>query len=103
MEGLPVEYHANKNAWMTSEIFQNWLTSWDVELQHKQRKILLLVDNCAAHPHLDNLKNIKLEFLPANTTSLVQPMDMGVIKNLKKICIKENWYITYWNPLTKIY
>ncbi|GLV33559.1 hypothetical protein CBL_20277, partial [Carabus blaptoides fortunei] len=83
--GLPVEYHANKNAWMTSEIFRNWLTTWDLKLLHKQRKILLLVDNCAAHPHLDHLKNMQLEFLPANTTSLVQPMDMGIIKNLKTL------------------
>jgi len=29
------------------------------------------------------LKNIKLEFSPPNTTSLIQPLDMGVIQNLK--------------------
>ena len=58
MESLPVQYYANKNAWMTSGIFKNWLISWDMELQYKERKILLLVDNCAAHPHLDSLKNI---------------------------------------------
>jgi hypothetical protein len=29
------------------------------------------------------LKNIQLKFLPVNTTSLVQAMDMGIIKNLK--------------------
>lgn len=85
IENLPLEYHANKNAWMTSEIFRKWLTSWDAELQVQQRKIMLLVDNCAAHPHLDNLQNIKLEFLPSNTTSLVQPLDMGIIKNLKTL------------------
>lgn len=26
-------------------------------------KILLVLDNCAAHPHLDSLINIQLEFL----------------------------------------
>ena len=85
MESLLVQYYANKNAWMTSGIFKNWLMSWDMELQYKERKILLLVDNCAAHPHLDSLKNIKLDFLPPNTTSLVQPMDMGIITNLKTL------------------
>jgi hypothetical protein len=30
--------------------------SWDAELQQKWRKILLVFDNCAAHPHLDSLK-----------------------------------------------
>ena len=27
MDALPVNYHANKNAWMTSDIFQNYLMS----------------------------------------------------------------------------
>jgi hypothetical protein len=74
-----------KNAWMRSEIFKKWLMCWDVELQRKSRKILLLLDNCAAHPHLDSLENIQLEFMFPNTTCLVQPMDMGIIKNLKTL------------------
>jgi len=68
---------------MTSTIFSNWLYEWDKELQAKSRSILLLIDNCAAHPKNVQLKNITLEFLPANTTSLIQPLDMGIIKNLK--------------------
>ncbi|KII67912.1 hypothetical protein RF11_09084 [Thelohanellus kitauei] len=42
-------------------------------------------NNFAAHTHLDNLQNIQLEFLPPNTTSLVQLMDMGLIKNYKTL------------------
>jgi hypothetical protein len=30
MDSLPVEYYANKNAWMTSKIFKKWLMRWDV-------------------------------------------------------------------------
>ena len=45
MESLPVQYYVNKNAWMTSGIFKNWLMSWDMELQYKERTILLLVDS----------------------------------------------------------
>jgi hypothetical protein len=48
MDSLPVPYYANKNAWMTSEIFKKWLMCWDVELQWKSRKILLVFDNCCA-------------------------------------------------------
>ncbi|XP_035218679.1 tigger transposable element-derived protein 4-like [Stegodyphus dumicola] len=83
MESLPVVYRANRNAWMTSELFKEWLKDWDRELQRQSRKVLLLLDNCAAHPHLDCLMNVQLEFLPPRTTALVQPMDMGIIKNLK--------------------
>ena len=86
---LPVIYRANHNAWTTSALFQEWVTAWDAALAIDRRKILLLVDNCTAHPHIDTLKNIRLEFLPANTTSLIQPMGQGVIKNLKTFYRKE--------------
>ena len=88
MNTLPVIYRGNHNAWMTSALFQEWVTAWDAALAKDHRKILLLVDNCTAH-HIDTLKNIRLEFLPANTTSLIQPMDQGVIKNLKTFYRKE--------------
>jgi hypothetical protein len=39
---------------------------------------MLLLDNCPAHPVLEKLKNIKLVILPANTTSMLQPMDQEV-------------------------
>jgi hypothetical protein len=68
---------------MTSTIFLNWLYEWDKKFQEKSRSILLLIDNCAAHPKNVQLKNITLEFLPPNTTSLIQPLDKGIIKNLK--------------------
>ena len=47
------------------------------------RKIALLIDNCPAHPFVSNLTNIQLVFLPANTTSVLQWMDQGVIRSLK--------------------
>ena len=43
----------------------------------------MIVDNCPAHPKVPGLKAIKLIFLPPNTTSKTQPMDSGVIQNLK--------------------
>ncbi|KAL4135374.1 hypothetical protein QTP88_006988 [Uroleucon formosanum] len=80
---LPVYYLVNKNVRMTREIFTSWLKDWDKELGKQSRKMLLIVDNAGPHPKLIDLKNIALEFLPPNTTSLVQPLDMGIIKNLK--------------------
>jgi hypothetical protein len=86
MDSLLVEYYANKNAWMTCELFKKWLMTWDTELQWKSRKVILILDNCTAHPQCSEcLRNIRLEFLPVNSTSLVQAMYMGIIRNLKKL------------------
>ncbi|XP_057657828.1 tigger transposable element-derived protein 4-like [Diorhabda carinulata] len=51
----------------------------------QHRKVILFIDNCPTHPHPHHVKltNVKLEFFPPNTTSKLQPMDQGVITNLK--------------------
>jgi hypothetical protein len=46
-------------------------------------QVLLIVDNCAAHPKLTGLKSITLAFFPPNTTSVLQPCDQGIIYNFK--------------------
>ena len=48
----------------------------------QKRRILLFVDNAPSHPTLQ-LRNFKLQFLPPNTTSLLQPMDQGIIQATK--------------------
>ena len=44
-------------------------------------QIQLLLDNCSAHPKdLDFMDpDIAIKFLPANTTSVIQPMDQAVL------------------------
>ena len=44
--------------------------------------ILLFVDNCTAHPDV-LFSNVKLVFLPPNTTSKFQPCDAGIIQATK--------------------
>ena len=79
---VPVEWRWNDNAWMTSEFFTEWLIKWNRKLSMKGRKIALILDNATCHPKLE-LSNIELEFLPANTTSHLQPLDQGIIANIK--------------------
>jgi len=43
----------------------------------------MFVDNYSSHPQWFRLSNIKFIYLPANTTSISQPLDGGVIKNFK--------------------
>lgn len=80
---LPVDYTANKKAWMVSDLFEKFVRKFDKEMATKKRKIALIVDNCPAHSVIDGLAAVTVKFLPPNTTSHTQPMDAGVIKNLK--------------------
>ena len=79
---LPVEYDANQRAWMTSEKFEKWLMKVNNSMRVEGRKIAMILDNFSGHPNL-TLSHVKLFFLPPNTTSMSQPMDAGIIKNLK--------------------
>ena len=72
---LPVEYTANKNAWMNSNIFLDWLTNLDKRFCKEKKCVAMIVDNCPAHSDVQGLKAIKLIFLPPNATSKLQPCD----------------------------
>ena len=84
IRSLPLEYSANAKAWMTGDLFSRWLEKWNRKLALKNHHVLLVIDNyCPAHPHYLNLSNIKLMFLPPNTTAKLQPCDEGIIQSLK--------------------
>lgn len=68
---------------MTSEIFTEWVKKPEKKMLRKKRKIALNVDNCPAHPKIVGLKAVELVFLPPNSTSKTQPMEQGIILNLK--------------------
>ena len=42
---LPVTWRANKKAWMTTEIFVEWLKSFDKKMRLQKRNVLLFIDN----------------------------------------------------------
>ena len=80
---LSVDYRANKAAWMTSDIFSDWVKTWDRQLEREGKRIALVRDNAPCHPHSLRPKNIRLVWLSPTTTAVTQPMDQGVIQNLK--------------------
>ena len=80
---LPCRYRAQKKSWMSGELFEDWVRELDRKFAVSKRKIALIIDNCTAHPHVENLKWIELIFLPPNTTSHTQQMDRGIIRALK--------------------
>ncbi|KAH1189473.1 ARS-binding protein 1 [Glycine max] len=82
MNSLDCQYRANKKAWMTSVLFDEYVRSFD-QMMHG-RRVLLVVDNCPAHPrNIEGLRNFELFFLPSNMTSNIQPCDAGIIRAFK--------------------
>ena len=83
LKELPIKYANNKNSWMTRIIFNEFLTNLNEKMFKKNKRILLLLDQCSAHQKDLVFSNIKLLFFPPNTTSKLQPLDAGVIHSLK--------------------
>ena len=72
---------------MTSELFNYWLSSWNEKLRHKTEKfysslttVLLIIWST----------DIAVHFLSLNTTSVLQPMDKGVINSFNSP-MSESW------------
>ncbi|XP_006903103.1 PREDICTED: tigger transposable element-derived protein 1-like [Elephantulus edwardii] len=89
---LPVVWRSNRNDWLTPSIFQEWFTGCfcpAVESYCAQHDLpyqaLLLLDSAPCHPpYLDSLSShVRVEFLPKNTSALIQPMNQGVIAAFK--------------------
>ena len=94
-DNLPVIYSNQSNAWVNAVIFAEWFHEKFVPAVQKhlremdvEPRAVLLLDNCSAHPNEEQLisKDGKViaKFLPPNVTSLIQPMDQGVLVSIKR-------------------
>ncbi len=89
---LPLHYYAQKSSWMDSTIFKKWFHEKFVPLCRKALRekglAFLVLDNAPSHPDVQSISSedgqIKCLYLPPNTTSLIQPMDQGVLEALKR-------------------
>uniref|UniRef100_A0A8C5PWV6 HTH CENPB-type domain-containing protein n=1 Tax=Leptobrachium leishanense TaxID=445787 RepID=A0A8C5PWV6_9ANUR len=88
----PVYWMHNAKAWITKVLGSNWfhqcLIPQAKEYLHNlgmDFKVLLIMDNAGDHPLDLYYEGVQIEFLPANTTSLMQPMDQGVIRAFKAL------------------
>jgi len=82
---LGIPYYSQPKAWMSSEIMDDILKKLNKRLIREKRRILLFLDNATPHDpeFVGRFSQIKIVFLPANTTSKLQPLDAGIIKNFK--------------------
>lgn len=82
LDKLPVIWKNNKKAWNTAAIMEEWLKYFDAKMRSQNRKVILFMDNATCHPDI-KLKNVELAWFPANTSSVTQPLDQGVIRSVK--------------------
>ncbi|XP_015127113.1 jerky protein homolog-like [Diachasma alloeum] len=92
LKELPVVYNNQKSSLMSAFLFEEWFKNQfvpEVEQyllsQGLPPKAILLMDNCSAHPANLVVNGIRVEFLPPNTTALMQPMDQGCLQNIKTL------------------
>jgi hypothetical protein len=72
---------------MQTSIFNDYLANLNRYMRSQNRNILLLLDNAPTHSVSEtiDLSNIKIHFLPPNTTAFLQPCDAGIINSFKVI------------------
>ncbi|GFY67628.1 zinc finger MYM-type protein 1 isoform X2 [Trichonephila inaurata madagascariensis] len=91
-------WRLNQRAWITQDVFKEWLFKICapsikdyLDTNDLPLKALLLLSNVPGHPKdlKDNLLTdfpwLTVQFLPPNTTSLIQRMDQEVIVAFKKL------------------
>lgn len=79
------------------QIFAVYVEDLNKQMMKQKRRILLIMDNAPSHKLSESrashgeyeglqymdLDNVTVLFLPPNTTSLIQPLDAGIIANFK--------------------
>ena len=79
-----ISWSASKKGWMTSDIFHTLLVKVNENFRVSNRNCVLFLDNFSGHKagvdrcSINDLSNTRIEWLPANCTSICQPIDMGI-------------------------
>ena len=77
-----ISYHSNRKAWLTSNLFHNWLARWDKRLVADNRKVYIVLDDSCSHRIINlHLKNITLIYTSSNSRFL--PFNWGVLDEFK--------------------
>lgn len=94
---LGVEYESSPRAWMTRQLFERWAQRFNERMRDENRHVLLLVDNAPSHQLKEPLSHVTLQFLPPNTTSVLQPQDAGIIRQFKaQLQARQTRHIVDW-------
>jgi hypothetical protein len=79
---LPVIWRNHKKACMSAATMEEWLNMFNAKMKKENINAILFLDNATCHPNVTH-SNVKIAWFPANGTSVLQPMDVGVIYTFK--------------------
>lgn len=82
---LPVLFHYHPDSIVTVDLFSSWLKEWDRELHTKRKKIVVLMSKTPHHPENPHVFNINVTFFPPDTSTVLQPLQMGIINIFKSL------------------
>lgn len=97
---LPVFWRWNKKGWVTREVFTDWYKNSFCptvikfcDRNNLPKKAILLLDNAPGHPQdlntIETGLDVNVLYIPANTTSILQPMDQGIISTFKAYYLRK--------------
>ena len=80
-------FHCSDSGWVNGELFYKWF-GFFIQSIPPSRPVLLLLDGHASHMSIEATElarsnQVHILCIPAHTTHLLQPLDVGVFKSLK--------------------
>ncbi|XP_045109650.1 tigger transposable element-derived protein 4-like [Portunus trituberculatus] len=82
---LPTPFQHHPESTVTLDFFSSWLKEWDRELHTKRKKIVVLMSKTPHHPENPHVFNINVTFFPQDTSTVLQPMQLGIINVFKSL------------------
>ena len=85
-----VSYFDDSKSWMQVQIMEKVLDYLNFQMKKEGRNVVLFLNNATVHSTslIDIYSNIKVVFLPKNTTLGLQLFNAGIIQSFKKSATK---------------
>ncbi|GJQ68580.1 hypothetical protein Trydic_g17132 [Trypoxylus dichotomus] len=102
--GVPIFMQSSHKAWVTAILSTEWFhrcffleVKRYLEKEGLLFKALLITNNAPGHPEslVTEDENIQVIFLPPNTTSLLEPLNQGIIRRFKAIYTQQVFDMLY--------
>ena len=83
VKDMAVNWYASKNAWMTGDIHHRIMTKFNTQMRAAGQHVLYICDSASSH-QLPEYSHVKFLMCPPSATSVVQPLDKGIIRSVKR-------------------